>query len=70
MPPRRPSSENFASGWYAKPEKRYFVVLEATHSGEQWEVGMVYVRTEMGNDTPERRHARAQLLFAQVAELL
>jgi hypothetical protein len=51
-------------------EKRYFVVIEATNQGEPWEAGMVYTRTEMGNDTPESRYKRAQLLFTQLAEVL
>lgn len=51
-------------------EKRYFVVIAANNAGEEWEVGMVYVRTDIGNDTAERRQDRARLLFTQIAAIL
>jgi hypothetical protein len=51
-------------------EKRYYVVIEAATEGEAWEAGMVYTRTEMGNDTAESRYQRAQLLFTQFAEVV
>lgn len=50
------------------PEKRYYVVIAAAKEGGTWEAGMVYVRTELGNDTPESRYNRARLLFTQLAE--
>ena len=51
-------------------ERRYYVVIEAAKSGESWEAGMVYTRTELGSDTPESRYQRARLLFTQLAEAL
>jgi hypothetical protein len=51
-------------------QKRYFVVLQAAKNGEIWEAGMIYTRTEMGNDTAESRYKRAQLLFTQLAEVV
>ena len=51
-------------------EKRYYVVIAAPNNGETWEAGMVYTRTELGNDTPESRYKRAQLLFTQFAEVV
>ncbi|MEZ6051303.1 MAG: hypothetical protein R3C02_07965 [Planctomycetaceae bacterium] len=54
----------------SNPEKRYFVVLAAPHNGDAWEAGMKYTRTDIGNDTAEARYRRAQLLFAQLAEVL
>ncbi|MHC4400586.1 MAG: hypothetical protein ACYTG0_12995 [Planctomycetota bacterium] len=51
-------------------EKRYYVVIEAAKNDETWEAGMVYTRTELGNDTPESRYKRAQLLFTQLAEVV
>jgi hypothetical protein len=50
------------------PQKRYFVVINAPKDGQTWEAGMIYTRTEIGNDTAEARYKRAQLLFAQLAE--
>jgi hypothetical protein len=52
------------------PEKRYYVVIAAAKSGGAWEAGMIYTRTELGNDTPESRYNRAQLLFTQLAEIV
>ena len=49
-------------------ERRYYVVIEAAKGDETWEAGMIYTRTEMGNDTAESRYKRAQLLFTQIAE--
>ena len=49
-------------------ERRYYVVIAASHGDEPWEAGMVYTRTELGSDTRESRYERAQLLFARVAE--
>jgi hypothetical protein len=49
-------------------QRRYFVVIEAAKGDETWEAGMVYTRTEMGNDTSESRYKRAQLLLTQIAE--
>ncbi|MBT4867386.1 MAG: hypothetical protein HON53_19965 [Planctomycetaceae bacterium] len=51
-------------------DKRYYVVIEAGNNGESWETGMIYTRTELGNDIPESRYNRAQLLFTQLAEAL
>lgn len=51
-------------------QKRYFVVIQAPKGGETWEAGMVYTRTELGNDTAESRYKRAQLLFTQLAEVV
>lgn len=51
-------------------EKRYYVVIAADNNGEPWEAGMVYTRTEMGNDTAESRYKRAQLLFSQLADAI
>jgi hypothetical protein len=31
---------------------------------------MIYIRTEVGNDTAESRYKRAQLLFTQLAEVV
>lgn len=52
------------------PEKRYYVVIAAAKQGGSWEAGMKYTRTELGNDTPESRYNRAQLLFTQLAEIV
>ena len=52
----------------ANAEKRYFVVLAANNDGKPWEAGLVYTRTELGNDTAETRYKRAQLLFRQLAD--
>jgi hypothetical protein len=51
-------------------ERRYYVVVEAASNGETWEAGMIYTRTEIGNDTAESRYKRAQLLFTQVADVV
>jgi hypothetical protein len=51
-------------------ERRYYVVIAAPKNGETWEAGMVYTRTELGNDTPESRYKRAQLLFTQLADVI
>lgn len=49
-------------------ERRYYVVIAAASNSEPWAAGMVYTRTEMGNDNAESRYNRAQLLFAQLAD--
>lgn len=54
----------------ANAERRYFVVIETKHQSEPWEAGMVYTRTELGNDTPESRYKRAKSLFMQLAEVV
>ena len=54
----------------ANAEKRYYVVIESNNGSEVWEAGMVYTRTELGNDTPESRYKRAQLLFTQLADVV
>ena len=54
----------------ASPEKRYYVVVKARQDEGDWETGMIYTRTESGADGPEQRHARSQLLFTQLAEIL
>ena len=51
-------------------ERRYYVVIAAARDGGTWEAGMVSTRTELGNDTPESRFKRAQLLFTQLAEVV
>jgi hypothetical protein len=51
-------------------QKRYYVVINAAKEGETWEAGMIYTRTEIGNDSAESRYKRAQLLFTQLAELV
>lgn len=51
-------------------ERRYFVVIAAPHNGDTWEAGMVYTRTELGNDTAESRYKRSQLLFSQLADAI
>jgi hypothetical protein len=52
------------------PEKRYYVVIGAAGDGKAWEAGMISTRTELGNDTAESRYKRAQLLFAQLADVV
>ncbi|HIE96553.1 MAG: hypothetical protein ABGZ23_08150 [Fuerstiella sp.] len=52
-------------------ERRYYVVLAAQHEeDEEWEYGFIYTRTEIGNDSHERRHDRAKLLFTQLADAI
>lgn len=52
-------------------ERRYFVVLCAgQENDDDWEYGLIYVRTEIGSDTYERRYDRARLLFTQLAEAI
>ena len=58
------------SGADQNAEKRYFVHIEAMQEQEPWEAGMVFVRTEMGNDNAEARYKRAQLLFLQLADAI
>lgn len=48
-------------------EKRYYVTLATTHADEPWEVGLTQTRTEIGSDGPDKRSARAQFLFRQIA---
>lgn len=48
-------------------ERRYFVVLSAHREKEQdWENGLIYVRTEIGNDN----HERSYLLFTQLSNAI
>ncbi|MDG1893465.1 MAG: hypothetical protein P8J37_01015 [Fuerstiella sp.] len=53
-------------------ERRYFVVLSARQEGEEedWENGLIYVRTEIGNDSHERRYDRSRLLFTQLSDAI
>ena len=52
-------------------ERRYFVVLSARQEGkEDWENGLIYVRTEIGNDSHERRYDRSRLLFTQLSDAI
>ncbi len=52
-------------------ERRYFVVLSARLEGEDdWENGLIYVRTEIGNDSHERRYDRSRLLFTQLSDAI
>jgi hypothetical protein len=53
-------------------ERRYFVVLSARQEGEEanWENGMIYVRTEIGNDSHGRRYDRSILLFTQLSDAI
>ena len=53
-----------------KAEKRYYVVISLDRDGETWEAGMMYTRTAFGNDSTEKRYARAQELLGQIAELV
>lgn len=62
--------ESMVSEGDQSSERRYYVVLQARRANEPWEVGMVFVRTEVGRDGAEQRHARAQLLFAGLADAL
>lgn len=53
-------------------ERRYFVVLSAEQEGEvdDWEFGLLYLRTEIGSDTYEKRYERSKLLFTQLADAI
>lgn len=51
-------------------ERRYYVVIAALNDGQPWEAGMIYTRTELGNDNAESRYKRAQLLFTQLAQVI
>ena len=53
-------------------EKRYFIVLSADQEEEEeeWEYGLLYVRTEIGHDSHERRYDRSKVLFNQLAEAI
>jgi len=35
-----------------------------------WEYGLLYLRTEIGHDTPDRSYDRSQLLFAQLSDAI
>lgn len=53
-------------------EKKYFIVLSAAQeeAEEDWEFGFIYVRTEIGSDSYEKRYERSKLLFTQLADAM
>ncbi len=53
-------------------ERRYFIVLSAGQEADDadWEYGFLYLRTEIGIDTYEKRYERSKLLFTQLADVL
>lgn len=53
-------------------ERRYFIVLSAGQEDDEddWEYGLLYLRTEIGSDTYEKRYERSKLLFTQLADAL
>lgn len=53
-------------------ERRYFICLSAgqEEGADDWEFGLLYVRTEIGNDGAEQRYERSKLLFTQLADAI
>ncbi len=48
------------------PEIRYYVVLGTFRDGEEWEVGIIWARTQWGNDNGPARRERMGVLFDEL----